>query len=106
MGHEYSGGTLSLLLSQPRRREHIYLLKLGVLVLLLLSLALCAHGPSASAPHLGSRARAGLVVVLPLLCGLFIAPWLTMLCRNPLAGMVFTVGDRHWSCSPARLLRR
>ena len=29
--------------------------------------------------------------VVPVLCGLFLAPWLTMACRNPIAGTVFTV---------------
>ena len=28
---------------------------------------------------------------LPLLCGLFVAPWLTMVCRNALAGIVFAL---------------
>ena len=28
---------------------------------------------------------------LPLLCGLFVAPWLTMVCRNALAGVVFAL---------------
>jgi hypothetical protein len=98
MGHEYSGGTLTLLLSQPRRREHLFLLKMGVLVLLLLTLSaviwiMLASG-AVRLPVLlatGAEHWQGLVVVLPLLCGLFIAPSLTMLCRNPLAGMVFTV---------------
>ena len=86
MGHEYSSGTLSLLLSQPRRREHILLLKMGVLASLLLTLAGVEF-----ALGVGGSYEQGLVLALPLLCGLFIAPWLTMLCRNPLAGMVFTV---------------
>jgi hypothetical protein len=93
MGHEYSGGTLSLLLSQPRRRAEIALLKLGVLVPVLLvlgALALLIGGAS-------GNARA-VVFLVPLLCGLFIAPWITMLCRNPLAAIVFT------AATPALLL--
>src|SRR4029077_2172193 len=43
MGHEYSGGTLALLLSQPRRREHLFLLKLAVLALALLTLSAIAR---------------------------------------------------------------
>jgi hypothetical protein len=101
IGHEYSGGTLTLLLSQPRRRERLYLLKLGVLALLLLTLsavagiALFAASGSMGVPVVFG-VDAGqwqvLELLVPLLCGLFIAPSLTMLCRNALAGMVFTVG--------------
>jgi ABC-type transport system involved in multi-copper enzyme maturation permease subunit len=98
MGHEYSGGTLTLLLSQPRRRESLFLLKMGVLGLLLLTLSAVAWMASLNAPAAAgfpAILRAGgapwQTFVIPLLCGLFIAPTLTMLCRNPLAGMVFTV---------------
>jgi hypothetical protein len=84
MGHEYSGGTLSLLLSQPRSRPAVLLLKLSVLIPLLLTLG-------AAFFVLGDRFwNDTLLVVVPLLCGLFIAPWLTMLCRSSLAGIVFT----------------
>ena len=50
MGHEYSGGTLTLLLSQPRRREYLFLLKMGVLALLLLVLSAVARIALFSAP--------------------------------------------------------
>ena len=85
LGHEYSGRTLSLLLSQPKRRENLILLKLSVLAAMLLVLSTVGF-------VLGVRPlnQQALVFVVPLLCGLFIAPWLTMLCRNPLAGIVFT----------------
>ena len=83
MGHEYSGATLTLLLSQPRRREHVFLLKLGVLAAMLLTLTALARITlfNASAT-LGLRPVAGVEVdrwtdmalVVPLLCGLFIAP--------------------------------
>jgi len=85
MGHEYIDGTLSLLLSQPRPRAHIVLLKLGVLVPALLTLGALYMVLGSAAPNVR-----GVVFVTPLLCGLFIAPWLTMLCRNPLGGIVFT----------------
>jgi hypothetical protein len=85
MGHEYSGGTLPLLLSQPRRRGNIWLLKLGVLGSLLLVLSGVEF-----ALGVGGTYSEGLLLAVPLLCGLFIAPFFTMLCRNPLAGMVFT----------------
>src|SRR4029077_13308883 len=76
------------------------LLKMGVLVLLLLTLSAVTwvalfNAPGAvglpAVPGIGADHWQGLVVVLPLLCARFIAPPLTMLCRNPLAGMVFTV---------------
>jgi hypothetical protein len=86
MGHEYSGGTLSLLLSQPRRRERMLLVKLGVLASMLLTLSGVQLALGVRPPH-----EQTLVLALPLLCGLFIAPWFTMLCRNSLAGIVFTL---------------
>jgi len=85
MGHEYSNGTLSLLLSQPRRRASILVLKLGGLAPILLTLS--ALGILLGG---GSQHEQKLVFVLPVLCGLFIAPCFTMLCRNALAGIVFT----------------
>jgi hypothetical protein len=85
MGHEYSGGTLSLLLSQPRRRPSMVLLKLSVLAPMLLTLSALGFVIGG-----GPQDEKRLVFVLPLLCGLCIAPWFTMLCRNSLAGIVFT----------------
>ena len=41
-------------------------------------------------PLPASRASAA-IRLLPVLCGLFLAPWLTMLCRSPIAGAVFTL---------------
>jgi len=98
MGHEFSGRTLTLLLSQPRRRAQQFLLKSIVLTLALLTLAIAtriAVSVSSSArllPLFGiDEQELPALIALPLLCGLFIAPCLTMLCRSPLAGMVFTV---------------
>lgn len=40
----------------------------------------------------GSRhAEKFAALVLPVLCALSVAPWLTMLCRSPIAGTVFTI---------------
>src|SRR5690349_11288161 len=66
MGHEFSARTLSLLLSQPRRRERIFFLKFGVLVaaittLSALELVLAGGRPVQDQP---------LMFVLPVLCGL------------------------------------
>jgi hypothetical protein len=91
IGQEYTGGTVGLLLSLPVRRRRILLTKLGVLGAMLTALSLAAwalifHTGTA---HESERLAA---TVLPLLCGLFVAPWLTMACRNPIGGTVFTVG--------------
>jgi hypothetical protein len=97
MGHEYNGRTLNLMLSQPTRRQRLMLEKSGVLAVMLLVLCAVAWfglfdptvqwGGSISS----ARNRWVLVFALPLLCGLFVAPWLTMLCRNAMAGVVFAV---------------
>src|SRR3954471_1488690 len=86
IGHEYSCGTLALLLSHPRRREKTYLLKLGALtaaVLTSFAFTLFVAPEWVREPPL--------VIVVPFVCGLFIAPWFTMICRNSLAGIVFTI---------------
>lgn len=85
IGHEYSNGTLGALLSQPIERRRLLLVKLGAalpLVALLVAVAVAVlpptdtHGPSE-------------LPLLALLCGLVAAPWLTMVCRGPLAGILF-----------------
>lgn len=85
VGHEYSARTLTLLLSQPASRARIFLVKQSVLALMLLTLA----GILWAGVSVPSKAPA--VVTLSVLGGLFVAPWLTMLSRNPLAGTVFTI---------------
>lgn len=85
IGHEYSARTLALLLTQPASRARIFVVKQSVLALMLLSLAgILWAGVSATS-------KAPAVVTLSVLGGLFVAPWLTMLSRNPLAGAVFTI---------------
>ena len=97
MGHEYSARTLTLFLSQPATRERLFLEKLGVLAMMLLMLSAVAwFGLSdlASQSGLGVHSARNwwtLAVGLPLLCGLFIAPWLTMVCRSAMAGIVFAL---------------
>lgn len=95
MGHEYSHRTVTLLLSHPARRERLLVEKLGVLAALLLTLFAAASlfmfyatGLRNAGAH-RSEWAAGLV--LPVLCGLFLAPWLTMLCRSAIAGAVFSL---------------
>jgi hypothetical protein len=102
IGHEYSHRTVSLLLSQPARRADLLLVKLGVLAAMLLTLRAVAGAvlftPSGSLGGLGSSPSrppepeiVWAVLWLPVLCGLFVAPWLTMLCRSSIAGTVFTM---------------
>lgn len=98
IGHEYANRTLSLWLSQPISRARVMLIKFGVVALMLMTLlslaALVRLGSfsgeaGADAFVLGDHRVAALI--LPLLIGLFLAPCLTMVCRNPLAGSVFTI---------------
>ncbi len=85
IGHEYSNGTLATLLSQPVGRRRLLLVKLGAalpLVALLVAVAVAVLPPT------DSRGPSELSS-LALLCGLVAAPWLTMVCRGPLAGILF-----------------
>ncbi|MBA2305425.1 MAG: hypothetical protein H0W08_22720 [Acidobacteria bacterium] len=90
VGHEFTHRTLGTLLSQPLGRRRIYLVKLGVLAALLGALALAAAQALAGRDQLRSPST-GDVLLLVGLCGLFMAPALTMLCRSSIAGIVFTI---------------
>ena len=87
-GHEYVHGTMPLLLAQPIARSRIYLVKLGVLALLvaaLRALLFVVPFPEGRSPF------ASLIVPLPMLAALFVAPWLTLITRMPLAGAMFSL---------------
>jgi len=87
-GHEYSHGTMAWLLAQPTARRRVYLVKLGVLAFLLFALRtmlFVVPFPEDSTPF------GPLFVALPLLAALFLAPWLTLLTRSPLAGAMFSL---------------
>lgn len=92
IGHEYTSRTLTLLLSLPVDRRRLYLVKLGVLIPMVLTLGALALGllfkPRALDPDL---VRSVTIPFLSVMCGLFLAPWFTMLCRSPLAGVVFAI---------------
>jgi hypothetical protein len=83
IGHEYGHRTLPQLLSLPVGRGPVLLQKLGVVTVLLLTLA----GVAGS----GAPPDAWMIVGLPILAALFIAPFLTMVCRGTLPGVVFTM---------------
>ncbi len=90
IGHEYSHRTLALLLSQPARRQRVLLVKLGVLAAMLVAIGAVAWAVMRGDSHFPESQRLA-IGLLPLLCGLSVAPWLTMACRSPIAGTVFTI---------------
>jgi hypothetical protein len=89
IGHEYTCRTLTLLLAQPLSRRRLLLLKLAVLTVMLLTLAAFAR---LMLLWPGDEAW----VFLSMLNGLFLAPLLTMACRAPVAGVVFTGAAPFW----------
>ena len=91
VGHEYTGRTLSLLLSLPARRQHLLAVKLGVLATMLLTLCAVAYTLVFGDARLPQSIRQTASWV-PVFGGLFLAPWLTMLCRSAIGGAVFTIG--------------
>jgi hypothetical protein len=90
MGHEYTNRTLTLLLSLPVDRRRLYLVKLGVLIPMVAALAMLALVLLSTRRAL-DPAGAAPILLLAVGCGLFLAPWLTMVCRSPLAGIVFAL---------------
>jgi hypothetical protein len=104
IGHEYSHGTLSALLSLPVRRSSLLLTKLAALMPMLLLLSMTAIAVLPAATDLSpSRYSA-----LALACGLVSAFWLTMVCRGPLAGALFaasTVALSHIFAEVALVIR-
>jgi hypothetical protein len=91
VGHEYGYATLGVLLSQPADRRRLLAIKLVVLAACLSTLWFAA-----SLSLLDSRAfrstASGTAPPLIALCGLFLAPALTMATRSWIAGSVFTIG--------------
>ena len=114
VGHEYAHRTLTTFLAQPLTRSRLLLSKILVLAPLLILLSLVAtvmlqadgverlFGGAAERAGFGAlegkavdeglvfRRQLAIVVMTPLL-GLFVAPWMTMVCRNVMAGLVFTL---------------
>ncbi len=88
VGQEYTYRTLPMLLSQPADRRRVYLLKFVVSAVMLLTLAALAVTMFAKVWRPESARFP--VVILPVLCGLFLAPLFTMICRSTLAGMIFS----------------
>ncbi len=92
MGHEYTHRAIPLLLSQPSTRPRLFLTKLGALATMILLLAAAGAVTAIRDPTFQHVvARQPIVVLLPALCAICLAPWMTMLCRGLLPGAVFTV---------------
>jgi hypothetical protein len=89
MGHEYTGRTLTLLLSLPADRRRLYLVKLGVLISMLLTLGALAYSLVVALAFDREGINPTTIPLFSGMCALFLAPWLTMICRSALAGVVF-----------------
>ena len=89
VGHEYSNRTLPVLLSLPVNRRRIWIAKLLALAPMLAALALLALAIGPGGPYFE---RGNTIGALSLLSAVCLAPWLTMVSRNPLAGAVFALG--------------
>ena len=108
VGHEYGHRTVGWLLMQPISRRTLVLAKVAALGVALVVMVTAGAVFLATASSLDVRvwSVAGrwsvstsahtvttpwTLLLLPLLCGAFVAPWLTMVFRNVLAGIVFTI---------------
>jgi hypothetical protein len=91
IGHEYTSRTLSVLLSVPVSRRRTFAMKACVLLAMLGTLAAVAmvRLPVASAGR--ELKDTALVGTLSLLSSAFLAPWLTMVCGNVIAGALFSL---------------
>ena len=87
IGYEHSHRTLGVLLSQPIDRRRLLLAKFAVLTPLLLTMGVAARYLIVREFRPGPDLH---IVSLGMLGGLFVAPWLTMLSRNQLAGVMLT----------------
>jgi hypothetical protein len=88
-GREYADRTLSMLLAQPVRRERILFVKLGVLAACLAALAVIAAA-TLPFPRVALPFRTA-AILFPVLAGLCVAPWLTLVSRSAIGGAVFPV---------------
>lgn len=87
-GHEYTHNTLSALLLQPVSRGRQLLLKAIPLATLLAGLAVLAWWCLEFQLFQGARTMT--IGWLPMVCAFCLTPWLTMISRSPLAGIVYS----------------
>ena len=90
VGHEYTHRTLPVFLSLPSDRGHLLLKKFAVLIIMLLTLSALGWLILFRDPEFVRDVDSRLLVVVAL-AAFFLAPWLTMICRNSLAGIVFSI---------------
>lgn len=89
VGQEHAQRTLPALLSQPIDRRRLYRVKLGVAVCMVTAIALAASRvlrPEIRTPGIWYHVT---VQSLPALGGICVAPWLAMITRSTIAGMLF-----------------
>jgi ABC-2 family transporter len=89
IGHEHTDRTLEILLAQPADRRRILLTKLGVVAAMLLTLTAAVWSIPANR-HDFNPAWSWYGPEVLLLSALLVAPWLTMVCRSAIAGIIFT----------------
>jgi ABC-type transport system involved in multi-copper enzyme maturation permease subunit len=90
IGHEYTYGTLGTMLALPVPRARIWAAKLGVLVPLVAALAVI--GAWRVTLDRNDQTFGPALFWAPALAAVFVAPWITMASRSPMAGAVFTMG--------------
>ena len=91
VGQEYQSRTLPSLLAQPVSRTQLFVAKLAALAAVLAPLAtLMAVVQHTNGLPLNFYS---FTIALPLGFALFVSPWMTMLARGPLGGVVFTIGS-------------
>ena len=93
-GHEYSYRTLTLLLAQPIDRRRTCAAKLAALLTMVALVCLAAVLSAPGRPlqvFSGARGDVRAMLIMAPLCGVCLAPALSMLCRSSLAGVVFTI---------------
>jgi len=104
IGHEYAHRTLTTLLAQPISRSKLLLSKVAVLAFMLALLTwiaaltllpdhaletLFGQGTTNASPAAADW-RLSIILLTPVV-GLSVAPWLTMMSRSAVAGLVFTL---------------
>ncbi|HEX5473971.1 MAG TPA: ABC transporter permease [Vicinamibacterales bacterium] len=90
IGEEYAWHMLPVTLSLPGSRRRLFLTKLGVLAAMLAVVVALAWYVFATSTWVRDRALLPVLAFAPLY-GLLVAPWMTMICRDTLAGAVFTL---------------
>ncbi len=103
VGHEYNDRTLDWLLAQPVRRARLFAIKQAVLAVMLLVLSGVAV-PLLLDGGAPPKTEAGMALAFTFFAALFIAPHLTMVCRNALAGAVFTAAIPGMSMTAGALM--